>query len=63
MFDPPNAEATAIAATLPPPQTAYAPCLMENERVAAEAALIAELALTFDLEALIAETYRDPFHC
>jgi hypothetical protein len=63
MFDPPNAEATAVTAALPPPPLAYVPWLIENAHVAAEAALIAELALTFDLEALIAETCRDPFHC
>jgi hypothetical protein len=47
------------AAVSPLPATPLA-C---DARDRAEAALLAELALTFDLEALVAEAQRDPFGC
>ena len=60
MFDFPTAEETALAVALPLSGTAHAPLFAEGRL---DASLIAELALTFDLEALVAEASRDPFRC
>ncbi len=60
MFNSPTAEETALAVALPLPRAAHGPLCAEG---LLDARLIAELALTFDLEALIAEASRDPFRC